>query len=62
MTGRPSQEVRAVEVALECARKHSLEAEVVWTAMRNYEKFHKSAPETYSIEWALECGLNEWDI
>jgi len=35
---------------------------VVWTAMRNYEKFHKSAPETYSIEWALECGLNEWDI
>jgi len=57
-----SQEVRAVEAALERARERHLEAEVMWVAMRNYEKFHKSAPETYSIEWALECGLNEWDI
>ncbi len=57
-----SQEVKAVMAALERAREHHLEAEVMWTAMNNYEKFHKSAPETYSIEWALECGLNEWDI
>lgn len=57
-----SQEVKNVEAALQRAKKNNLEAEVMWTAMRNYEKFHKSAPETYSIEWALECGLNEWDI
>ena len=57
-----SQEVKSVKAALERAREHQLEAEVMWTAMNNYEKFHKSAPETYSIEWALECGLNEWDI
>jgi len=56
------QEVGAIEAALKRAREHRLEAEVIWTAMRNYEKFHKAAPETYSVEWALECGLNEWDV
>lgn len=57
-----SDELHLINMTLNKARKHGLEAEVMWSAMRSYEKYHKSAPETYSIEWALECGLNEWDI
>ena len=58
---RPS-ECQLIEQALEKARPWGLEAEVMWSAMRNYQKFHKSAPETYNIEWALQCGIGEWDL
>ena len=58
---RPA-DLQAVELALMAARPHKLEAEVVWSAMKHYEKYHKTAPETYSMEWALECALNDWDI
>ena len=58
----PHEELRAIAEALETANKHGLVAEVVWSAMREYEKFHKSAPETYTIKWAFECALNDWDI
>jgi len=58
---RPS-DCQLIEQTLAKARPWGLEAEVMWSAMRGYEKFHKSAPETYNIEWALECALNDWDI
>ena len=51
-----------IEQALKKARPWGLEAEVVWSAMREYEKFHKAAPETYNMQWALECALNDWDL
>jgi hypothetical protein len=59
---RIDSDLKAILNALDRAKEHGLEAEVVWSAMRNYGKFHSSAPETYSVEWAMECGLNEWDI
>lgn len=58
---RPS-DCQLIEQALEKARPWGLEAEVVWSALREYEKFHKTAPETYSVEWALEVALNDWDL
>ena len=58
---RPA-DCQLIEQVLEKARPWGLEAEVMWSAMVAYEKYHKSAPETYNFEWALECGLNEWDI
>ena len=57
-----SLDLQAVALTLAQARPHELEAEVMWSAMRHYEKYHKTAPETYSMEWALECALNDWDI
>ena len=51
-----------VEQALKLARKYGLEAEVMWSAMRHYEKYHKSSPETYNLQWALETALNDWDV
>ena len=62
MSGKTESDVQRISVALESARKYGLEAEVMWSAMRTYEKFHKTAPETYTIEWALECAFNDWDI
>ena len=56
------KDIDAIAKALDVAAKHGLAAEVVWSAMREYEKFHKSAPETYNMKWALECALNDWDI
>ena len=58
---RPT-EMQLIEEALKRARSWGIEAEVMWTAMQNYQKFHKSAPETYNLEWALQCGLDEWDV
>ena len=58
---RPT-EMQLIEEALKRARPRGIEAEVMWTAMQNYQKFHKSAPETYNLEWALQCGLDEWDV
>ena len=58
---RPT-EMQLIEEALKRARPWGIEAEVMWTAMQNYQKFHKSAPETYNLEWALQCGLDEWDV
>ena len=55
-------EMQLSEEALKRARPWGIEAEVMWTAMQNYQKFHKSAPETYNLEWALQCGLDEWDV
>ena len=55
-------DITEIEAALSKAREHGLEAEVMWSAMTIYEKYHKSAPETYNMEWALECALNDWDI
>jgi len=55
-------DIQRVELALKKARPWGLEAEVMWSAMRHYEKYHKTAPETYGVEWALECALNDWDI
>lgn len=56
-----SEQLKSVGEALNTAARHGLRAEVVWSAMRHYEKYHKTAPETYSIEWALDCALNDWD-
>ena len=56
------RDIDAVSEALDVAAKYGLTAEVVWSAMRTYAKFHSSAPETYTMEWALECALNDWDI
>ena len=58
---RPT-EMQLIEEALKRARPWGIEAEVMWTAMQNYQKFHKSAPETYNLEWALQCGIDEWDL
>tara|TARA_Y100000310_G_scaffold335769_1_gene418621 strand:- start:307 stop:507 length:201 start_codon:yes stop_codon:yes gene_type:complete len=58
---RPA-DCQLIEQALERARPWGLEAELVWSAMREYEKFHKSAPDTYNIKWALEVALNDWDL
>jgi len=58
---RPN-ECQLIEETLKLARPWGLEAEVMWTAMQNYQKFHKSAPETYNLEWALQCGIDEWDL
>lgn len=55
-------DVQSIELALAAARPWRLEAEVMWSAMRAYEKFHKTAPETYTLEWALDVALSEWDI
>ena len=57
-----NEDVSAIAEALEAANQHGLEAEVVWSAMREYEKFHRHAPETYNMKWALDCALNDWDI
>ena len=51
-----------IEMALEKARPWGLEAEVMWSAMREYEKFHRHAPETYDLEWALDVAINDWDL
>ena len=59
---KPTEDVSAIAAALEAANQHGLEAEVVWSAMREYEKFHRHAPETYNMKWALDCALNDWDI
>jgi len=59
---KPHTDLQVIELALVQARPHRLEAEVVWSAMRHYEKYHKQAPETYSMEWALEVALADWDI
>ena len=56
------RDIDAVAQALEIGAKHNLTAEVIWSAMRLYEKFHRHAPETYNMEWALEAALNDWDI
>mgnify|MGYP003117927388 CR=1 FL=1 len=58
----PEEELASVQEALNEAYRHGLPAEVVWTAMREYEKFHRHAPETYNMKWALEAALNDWDI
>ena len=58
---RPS-DCSMIAQALDKARPWGLEAEVMWSAMGRYEKYHRTAPETYSVEWALECALNDWDI
>lgn len=55
-------QLTSVAETLNIANEHGMAAEVVWSAMRHYEKYHKTAPETYSMEWALECALNDWDI
>jgi hypothetical protein len=57
-----SSDIQLIEQALEQARPWGLEAEVVWSAMKTYEKYHKSAPETYNMGWAFECAINDWDI
>lgn len=59
---RESGEIDAITKGLNLASKHGLETEVVWSAMRAYAKYHESAPETYDMEWAFECALNDWDI
>jgi len=56
------RDIDYVANALKMAREHNLEAEVVWSAMRIYAKYHKSAPETYNMGWALDCALSDWDI
>ncbi len=55
-------DLAAVALALDKANEHGMAAEVVWSAMREYEKFHRHAPETYNMKWALEVALNDWDI
>ena len=37
-------DVGIVADALAIASEHGLEAEVMWSAMREYEKFHRHAP------------------
>ena len=59
---KPSEDLSAVAEALATANEHGLQAEVMWSAMREYEKFHRHAPETYNMQWALDCALNDWDI
>ena len=61
LSPRPS-DCQLIAQVLDKARPWGLEAEVMWCAMRHYEKFHESAPETYSMEWALGRALIEWDI
>lgn len=56
------RDIDAVAEALAVAAKNGLEAEVVWSAMRIYAKWHRHSAETYSMKWALECALNDWDI
>ncbi len=55
-------EVQIIHDALQKAGECGLEAEVMWSAMREYEKFHRHAPETYDMAWALEVALNDWDL
>ena len=57
-----SEDLRLINMTLKRAREYGLEAEVMWSAMRSYAKYHESAPETYNIKWALDVALNEWDI
>ena len=59
---REGRDIDAVANALDLAGKHGLQAEVVWSAMKTYAKYHKHAPETYDMGWAFECALNDWDI
>ena len=40
------EDLSAVAEALKTANEHGLQAEVMWSAMREYEKFHRHAPET----------------
>ena len=56
------KELSEVAQALDVANQHGMAAEVVWSAMREYEKFHRHAPETYDMKWALDCALQDWDI
>ena len=56
------KDLDAVAQALDIANEQGMAAEVVWSAMRIYAKYHHTAPETYSMEWAFECALNDWDI
>jgi hypothetical protein len=56
------EELSEVAQALDVANQHGMAAEVVWSAMREYEKFHRHAPETYNMKWALDCALQDWDI
>ena len=56
------RDIDAVVKTLDIALEHGMAAEVWWSAMRIYEKYHKTAPETYYMEWALEGALNDWDL
>ena len=55
-------DIDAVVKALDIANEQGMAAEAVWSAMRAYAKWHQASPETYTMEWAFECALNEWDI
>ena len=57
-----NENLKLVAKTLDIANEHGMAAEVVWSAMRIYAKYHHTAPETYSMEWAFECALNDWDI
>jgi len=59
---KADDQLTSVAETLNIANEHGMAAEVVWSAMRHYEKYHKSEPETYSMKWALERALIEWDI
>ena len=56
------KDIVAVAEALNIANELGMAAEVVWSAMRSYAKYHETAPETYNMEWAFNCALNDWDI
>ena len=56
------KDLDAVAQAVDIASEQGLAAEVVWSAMRIYAKYHKTAPETYSMAWAFECAMNDWDL
>tara|TARA_Y100000310_G_C20252751_1_gene609866 strand:+ start:225 stop:404 length:180 start_codon:yes stop_codon:yes gene_type:complete len=56
------KDIDAVAEALNTANEHGMAAEVVWSAMKTYAKYHSHAPETYNMEWAFNCALNDWDI
>ena len=56
------EDLDAGAMALDLANEQGMAAEVVWSAMRVYAKYHESAPETYTMGWAFECALNDWDI
>lgn len=61
-TLKPDEDLKAIALALDHANENGLAAEVVWSAMRHYQKYHSSAPETYTMEWALQCAMNDWDL
>ena len=59
---KQDEEIEVVARALDIALEKGMATEVVWSAMRTYAKYHKSAPETYNMEWAFEAALNDWDL